>query len=315
MLLYVFEIVTYAFLILSAIFAYRLIRAFFYLPKTQRSKLKFAIAIILIVGFTMVFYGSFIEPRMLFVNEYNIDIKKTESNDRIKIAAVADPHFGPFKKYGYSQKIADKLEEQNPDVIVLLGDYIYGLEENAKYLEPIIKLSSKYPIFVISGNHDYHLPEFKSPKQKDKTQILRQLLKKYNIKLLENSSQKIFINNEPIYLVGIKEIWTGEADLELAMQNIDQTKPIIMLCHNPDFIMQAHDTIDLMLSGHTHGGQIRLPGIGPVPPLPDELGRKFDKGLFKFNNAQLFITSGVGEAGPRARLFNPPEIAILNIDL
>jgi len=315
MLFYVFEFITYAFLILSAIFAYRWIRAFFYFKDKKRSKTKLIIAIILIFGWLIVFYGSFIESKMLFANQYDININKTESNEKIKIAAISDPHFGPFKKYEYSQKIADKTNEQNPDLIVLLGDYIYGLEENAKYLEPIIKLSEKYPIFVISGNHDYHLPEFKSPKQKDKTQILRQMLKKYQLDLMENANQQLTINNQQFYLVGIKEIWTGEADLELAMQNVDPEKPIIMLCHNPDFIIQAHDKIDLMLSGHTHGGQITLPALGPVPSLPDELGRKFDKGLFKFNNSQLFITSGVGEAGPRARLFNPPEIAILNVDL
>jgi len=315
MLLYVFEFITYAFLILSAIFAYRLIRAFFYSQKGKRSKIKLIIAIGLIIGFLIVFYGSFIESRMLFVKEYNIDIEKNKSSDRIKIAAISDPHFGPFKKYNYSQKIADKIDQQNPDLIVLLGDYIYGLEENAKYLEPIVKLNDKYPIYVITGNHDYHLPEFRSPKQKDKTQVLRQVLDKYNLELMENTNQQLTIKNQQFNLVGIKEIWTGEADLDKAMQGVDQSMPTIMLCHNPDFIMQAHDQIDLMLSGHTHGGQIRLPSLGAVPPLPDELGRKYDEGLFKFNNTQLFITSGVGEAGPRARLFNPPEISILNVDL
>lgn len=314
MLLYVFEIITYAFLVLSAIFAYRLIRAFFCLEK-EKKYWKLIIAIILILAWLTVFYGSFIEPRMVTVKNYDIDIKKNETNERIKIAAISDPHFGPFKKYQYSQKIADKIDQQNPDVIVLLGDYIYGLEENAKYIEPIIKLSEKYPVFVISGNHDYHLPEYKSIKQRDKTEVLKQILKKYNLELFENNNKQLTINNQQFYIIGIKEIWTGEADLEKAMQDVDQTKPIIMLCHNPDFIMKAMGKVDIMLSGHTHAGQIRLPFIGPVPPLPDELGRKYDQGLFQFEQSQLFITPGIGEAGPRARLFNPPEISILNIDL
>jgi len=315
MLLYVFEFITYAFLVSSVLFAYLLIRSFFYSDKNKKTKLKLFIAIILIIGFITIFYGSFIEPRMLFANEYNININKNKSIEKIRMAVVADTHFGPFKKYNYSKKIADKLNSQNPDLIVLLGDYIYGDAENAKYLEPVLKLSKKYPIFAISGNHDYHLPAYKDPNQKDKTQVLRKLLKKYNVKLLENANQRLIINNQEFYLVGIKEIWTGQADFEKSMHGIDKTLPIITLCHNPDFIVEVQNKIDLMLSGHTHGGQITFPGIGPLTALPDELGRKYDKGLFRFENSQLFITKGAGETGPRARLFNPPEIAILNINL
>lgn len=315
MLLYVFEFITYALLILSALFAYLLIRSFFYSETKKKPKIKLIIAIILILGFITVFYGSFIEPRTLFANHYDININKNNTPAKIKIAVVADTHFGPFKKYNYSKKIADKLNSQNPDLIVLLGDYIYGKAENAKYLEPVLKLSNKYPIYAISGNHDYHLPAYKDPNQKDKTQILRKLLKQYNVKLLENANQRLIINNQEFYLVGIKEIWTGEADFEKSMQGTDNDLPIITLCHNPDFIVEVQNKIDLMLSGHTHGGQITFPGIGPLTALPDKLGRKYDKGLFQFENSQLFITKGAGETGPRARLFNPPEIAILNIDL
>ncbi|MFZ5364831.1 MAG: metallophosphoesterase [Patescibacteria group bacterium] len=273
------------------------------------------IGIILIVGFVVVFYGSFIEPKLVTVKEYSVDIKKNESPDRIKIAAVSDPHFGPFKKYNYSQKIADTIDQQNPDLIVLLGDYIYGAGENAKYLEPILKLSGKFPLVVISGNHDYHLSEFKSSQQQDKTYVLRQMLRKYNLALLENDNQQLTINSQQFNIIGIKEIWTGEADLEKALSGINESIPSLMLCHNPDYILEANNQVDIMLSGHTHAGQIRLPLIGPLSPLPDELGRKFDTGLFRFDQTQLFITPGVGETGPRARLFNPPEVSILNVDL
>ncbi|HUT22662.1 MAG TPA: metallophosphoesterase [Candidatus Bipolaricaulota bacterium] len=314
MLLYVFEIIIFGWLIAAAIIAYHLIRSFFY-KKNERKISRLLIAGLLILSWLIVFYGSFIEPRELWVNNVEININKTESAQRIRIAAVSDSHFGPFKKYKYSQKIADALRAQNPDVIVLLGDYIYGDEGNHKYLAPILELSKDYPMYLISGNHEYHLPGYNDPKYKDKTGTLKELLENYPAKLLENENEKIVINGESFYLAGVKEYWTGNADINAALKGTNRTEPIILLAHNPDFIAAAQDKVDLMLSGHTHGGQIRLPLIGPVSPIPDELGRQYDQGLFDFDQTQIFITSGVGEIGPRARLFDPPEIAVLNIDL
>jgi predicted MPP superfamily phosphohydrolase len=104
-------------------------------------------------------------------------------------------------------------------------------------------------------------------------------------------------------------------DYKKAVANIDATAPQIVLSHTPDIILKNIASADLILSGHTHGGQIRLPGIGAIPEIPTFLGRQYDEGLFNLGDQQLFITRGVGESGTRARLFCPPEISILTIDL
>ena len=90
--------------------------------------------------------------------------------------------------------------------------------------------------------------------------------------------------------------------------------PIILIAHNPDAILYSNaDRADLVIAGHTHGGQIRLPWIGSIARIPTILGNDYDKGLFEYGDQQLFITSGVSETGPRARLFNPPVISVLTI--
>ena len=90
----------------------------------------------------------------------------------------------------------------------------------------------------------------------------------------------------------------------------------ILLAHNPDAIyLPGAEQVDLILSGHTHAGQIRLPWIGPVPSVGTELGKDYCYGLFKKEDTLLYVSSGIGESGPRARFFSLPEIALINIDL
>ena len=91
--------------------------------------------------------------------------------------------------------------------------------------------------------------------------------------------------------------------------------PVILVSHNADIVGRAEKLgIDLVLAGHTHGGQVRLPFFGAVPKIPHRLGNHYDRGLFQFGETKLFITSGLGETGPRARLLVPPEVALLEIN-
>ena len=277
-MLYIFEAITYLWLFLSLYLFYILFKAFLNSKKTKTVFLFFSL--LFLIGFIVVFYGSFIEPRTISVKNYDINLNKTSSNQTIKIAAISDTHFGPFKKFGYSQKIADKLEKENPDIVVLLGDYIYGKEEYFKYLEPILKLENKFPIYAITGNHEYHLPKLLSPKYQDKTKTLREILEKYKVPLLENKNQVIEIKGEKFNLAGIKEIWTKDYNLDEIIEKGDKSLPTILLCHNPEIVLEAQN-----------------------------------KGLFYFQKTILFISPGIGEIGARARLFDPPEISILNVNL
>ena len=148
----------------------------------------------------------------------------------------------------------------------------------------------------------------------EKIAAIKKYLAEQNIRLLENSGEKIKIRGRGIYLGGTKEYASRGENVALAFKDASRNEPKILLTHNPDVIYAAMKSgVDLVLSAHTHGGQVRLPLYGPVISPPTELGRYFDKGFFRFGNTQLFITSGIAETGARARLFNPPEIVILNL--
>lgn len=261
----------------------------------------------------VILYGSFIEPRLIKVTKENITLKE-KNEKQIKIAFISDIHAGPYKKEKFVKKIAQITIEQNPDIVLLGGDFILGKEENGKYLIGLKELSEKYPTYAVWGNHEYNIgnPENLS-KFKDKTKTLRETFQKINIKVLNNEKRLI---DEKFWLLGVDSVWAQKDNLNLATEGIDNNLPKILLAHNPEVIHKTENkNIDFVLSGHTQGGQIRIPLIGTVPSLPTNLGRKYDYGLFEISDTLLYITKGAGESGPRARLFCRPEIVILNINL
>jgi len=311
---------TIAFILLfSAYWAYILIRSFFYDRDThnQTRLIRICLLVGLLACYFLVFWGSFIESRRLVVRDVPINLKTTAEHEQIKIAFVSDFHLGPYKKTFFTKQVVKQIIKQNPDIVLLGGDYILGGDgSNAKYLAPLKDLSDRYPVYAVTGNHEYHLADENDPHMIDRTATLRALFEKSNIKILENKTVGINVAGAKFNLTGLPEIWTHKANFQIASINQDPRLPNILLVHNPDIILDSlTEKYDLILAGHTHGGQIRLPFIGSLAPLPTKLGRHFDQGLFSTKTGYLYISSGLGESGARARLFDPPEIAILNIDL
>ena len=294
-------------------------RSFFYDKETQnRTKmLRVCLLIILSLCYFLVFWGSFIESKRLVVRHIPVNLKETSEHEKIKIAFLSDFHLGPYKKTFFVKQIVKRVIKQNPDVVFLGGDYILGGDgANAKYLAPLKALSDRYPVYAVMGNHEFHLGYENDPRFVDRTATLRALFEKLNIKILENKTAVISVGNAKFNLTGLPEIWTRKVNFPIAEINQDPRLSSILLVHNPDIILDKNaEKYNLILSGHTHGGQIRFPFIGALAPMPTRLGRLFDQGLFPTKNGFLYISSGLGESGARARLFNPPEITILNIDL
>lgn len=287
---------------------------------------------IMLIGFIVVFWGSFIEPRMLVVREQNINLgadaalnANAARNTRVRAALAADFHFGPYKKTGYAEKVAAKINALKPDIVFLLGDFLYDDKSQIKYMAPFGQIRAPLGVFAVLGNHDYGERQFGfGEKEETRARAVRSGLESLGIRVLVNQGARATAaNGAPFVILGVDEYWTWRASIKKAdeslgreMNGTQNKTPTILLSHNPDMIFAAERTgIDLMISAHTHGGQIRLPLIGSVSEIPDELGRDYDKGLFLFEKTLLFITSGAGEVGARARLFNPPEIAVLNITL
>lgn len=265
------------------------------------------------LAWAVIFYGSFIEPKMVVTHQQTLTYGDG-SQGTIRLAIVSDLHLGPYHDGTFVDLMTQRIDEQQPDAVLLLGDFIYLKSRDIKDLKQLKALTEKYPTYAVMGNHDYHLYSDEAPVDYELGSKVEEAIASVGVEVLKNRGLRI--ENTPVWLSGLQELWTKNVSVDKALQNRPNGTPLtIVIAHNPDSIekIKPDQHIDLMLSGHTHGGQIRLPLIGAVPSLPTKLGKSYDRGLFDFEQTKLFITSGIGESGPRARLFNKPEIVIMTI--
>ncbi len=244
-------------------------------------------------------------------------ISQSKPVQQLKIAVVSDLHLGPYKGAEYTSRVVTEINALNPDILFMPGDFIYSRESQADGLAPFKELNPGIISLATLGNHDYGISRNIAGKvdgSLTKSAYVRNRLQEAGVKVLSNESLLLFEGDGQIRITGLEDLWgyTGQFADDLFA---DSETPTIILEHNPDIILDPRvKTADLVVSGHTHGGQVRLPIIGAIAPLPTKLGRDFDRGLFSYaDSSQLFITRGAGEMGPRARLFNRPEIAMLNV--
>jgi predicted MPP superfamily phosphohydrolase len=264
-----------------------------------RSKGPYALLGAVLLGvWSVIVYGSFVEPRLL--NEQREQIVLGDGNQRISVAYISDTHLGRYRHHDWMDKLVDRINAMDVDVVLLLGD-IVDSPTGLRDLAPLGRIEATYGMYAALGNWDYRAGAVS----------VRHGIENYG-EVLTNES--ILLGESGVRLVGIDDLWYGSPNWDSAFSEVDEEDTVILLSHNPDGVQQGEFYgADLVVSGHTHGGQIRLPLVGPVVELPDNLGRRFDKGLFDFGATKLFITSGAGESGPRARLLDPPEIVRLDI--
>ena len=287
--------------------------------EARHKKASLTIAIILFIGTLTIIYGSFIEPRFLVVNKQEIDLPNI--NKPIKIAFIADLQVGPYRKTAWVEKIVQKIIELKPDIIILGGDHVNNggtLDDETQYLAPIKKLTTFASTFAIHGNHEYGIGDdlaiaFVNKRLPDVSDDVEKALSNMNIDYLTNELRLLSINNQKIYLFGGDSAFSQKLNFS-ELKNRNPEIPTIALLHEPTSIYTATGyNFDLILFGHTHGGQIRLPFFGPIGRADSITPAKWYKGWGEYNRTKFFVTSGVGETGVRSRLFNPPEIVLLTI--
>ncbi len=245
------------------------------------------------------------ETRHLMINRLTIPVPQLpESFAGMKIAFIADTHVGPFLSTGYLRQVVDKVNALGADLIALGGDYVH---RESKYVAPaaleLARLSAPLGVFSILGNHDYYAGRILTLAE----------FAKNHIPCLVNSGQRITRGTESFWLAGVDDLCRGNPQPEMALQGVRPGEAIIMLSHSPDVAETLDDDrVGLMLSGHTHGGQVRLPLIG-CPIIPSQYGQKYASGLVKAPKTNCFVTRGVGTIFPPVRLNCPPEISLLTL--
>ena len=258
--------------------------------------------------FCVVFYGSFVEPRRLVVREFEIENSRLPS---MRVALVSDIHVGPYRGEDWVRRVVERVNGLGVEAVFLPGDFLFGKAGKfSDELEPLRDLNVSVKIATL-GNHDHGVFE---PFATEQPLAVSRALRDFGI--LELKNQSYFWGEKDVWVLGVDDNDFGFHDLRKAFAGVDD-RPKILLAHSPDIVDELSDGVlpDLVLSGHTHCGQIRVPFLGALPfTIPTRSGKKFEGGFYEVGEVDLFVTCGVGEVGPRARLFNPPEIVVLSVN-
>ncbi len=287
----------------------------------NQKKLLHLMASFFLIGTITLVWGSFIEPKIIIVKKEKIDLEYIEKP--VIIALVADYQVGPYKKDQFVERTVRKILKSDPDLVLIAGDQIdnnlYDQQtDETKYLKPLEELAKKIPVYAVHGNHEYGIwgpgsINDKSARYPDNSQKTKKAMEELGVRYLVNELEEIQVQDQEFFLYGSDAWWSGNTDFSV-LENLQKETAVIGLVHNPAATWEASKHgIDLMLAGHTHGGQIRLPFLGPIGKVDGVIPDKWYKGWYEHDSLKVFVTSGVGESGARARLFNLPEIVLLEV--
>lgn len=282
----------------------------------------YIIAGVLFFCTTLLLYGSFIEPHILITQTETIDIEGIDTP--IRIVLLADFQAGSYKQTKHIERVVARTISLAPDLVLIAGDHVDNVtmdEDETVYLAPLRALvDAGIPTYAVHGNHEYGIGGGKGmtdPNYRvgDVSPRVKQYMEDLGISYLVNDLTTISIHNQDIAIFGGDSYWAGNLSFE-ALANKDASLPTIGLFHNPAAAwIAAKEDIDLMLFGHTHGGQIRFPFIGPLGRVDHVIPADWYQGLHDVDaDTQLYVTSGAGETGTRARLFNPPEVVLITVE-
>lgn len=226
--------------------------------------------------------------------------------DGFRIAHLTDLHYRPGDDEELIEKVIAAVKKEAPDLILITGDYI--IHEYSTFPELCAKLkelSAPHGIIASPGNHDrwYCSPRY-----------LSMHLEKIGVSYLQNDGTTLHIKGERIFIPALDSIWGGHIDPARAWKGHRKDDPVIALVHEPDVFDQLHEVkqISLQLSGHTHGGQCRVPLIG-YAPAKVRYGQNYIYGDFEKNDAQLWVGRGIGTVGLRVRFACAPEVSLLTM--
>ncbi|MDR7857231.1 metallophosphoesterase [Tissierella sp.] len=266
------------------------------------------VLLIIAAVLALIYLYNFNQVSKFRVRDIKIESHKIKNN--IKITQITDFHSNHLIDI---DKMRMEIEKFNPDFIVLTGDIIdhkdTELDIVTKMLESISKLDKD--IYFVEGNH-----EMRNGLYKD----LKNEMERLSIIILENDSKVVMVNGEEINFTGLNftpgsRAYEEATNYQEATKNLNVDYYNVLLLHSPNNIENLSDSkADLVLSGHAHGGQIRLPIIGSIVAPGQGLFPKHDKGIFKIGNLVLYIDSGLGNSLAPLRAFNPVQFSNITIE-
>lgn len=246
-------------------------------------------------------YAGFVEPRWVRVARHRVSLVP-EPSEWIRLVFLSDFHAGGFKGPSYYRRLTKRVAQLAPDIVVLGGDYVDEFADPVRDLSSLQELHPPLGKYALLGNHDYI----------DRPECIREHLTRWGYGDLTNQTVSIEKQGRSFSLVGLDEAWFGAPDVHLLRAAMSQ--PRVVIAHEPDSLLDIEaGEASLVVMGHTHGGQIRIPFSRFHLPLPQNIPQTYDRGRKEWKGIPVLISQGLGEATSRVRVACPPEILVIEI--
>jgi predicted MPP superfamily phosphohydrolase len=224
-----------------------------------------------------------------------------------RLAQISDIHFGSWMTAERLDESLDLVAAQNPDMVAITGDFVMAYESvlHIDALQAALAaLAERFPTLAVLGNHDYQYG----------SSAMVEVLRQAGVEILVNQVYSVQRGGESLHFAGLDDVREGQVRLDSVLRQLPESGCSILMVHEPDYadISAPVGRFDLQLSGHSHGGQVVLPLIGP-PVLP-RWGRKYPSGLYRVGSMYQYTNRGLGMTPPSIRFNCRPEITILTLE-
>jgi uncharacterized protein len=277
-------------------------------------------------------YGLAIEPGYrLNITRYRVTPPSWTPGLNLSVGVIADVHAGgPLMPAERIRAIAERTNELKPDIVVLLGDFAASHKFKTRSVAPeewaeaLSVLKAPLGVHAILGNHDWW-DDLAAQRSGQGPVIGRRMLERFGIPVYENDAVRLEKDGHAFWLAGLGDQLAfvramrrrrragrrGVDDLPATLAKVTDTAPVILLAHEPDIFTQVPERVSLTLSGHTHGGQVRL--FGYSPRVPSRFGNRYAYGHIVENNRHLVVSGGLGCSILPVRIGVPPEVVMVHV--
>jgi predicted MPP superfamily phosphohydrolase len=264
-----------------------------------------------LAAFLSSYYSLEFEPSWVDISQVQVSLPKLPKPFQdYKIVQISDLHMGGWMNRTHLEDVLLHVREQSPDLIVITGDFVIGhswsdeIEQASHdFIEVMSPLSLEYKVIGVMGNHDHWTDVLK----------VKSMLSAAGIISLQNDIYRLTKNSEDLYIAGLDDVSEGKHRLEEVELKLPQNAKAILLAHEPDYATTTSKSGKFMmqLSGHSHGGQVVIPFVGP-PVLP-RWGRRYPAGLYQVGEMFLYTNRGIGMTSPFVRFNCRPEITVFTL--